>query len=241
MHKLTGIMAVVLCIASGVIAEATPVYYFEFDSSAYNPATGNYEYTVSAGGTVTINVYLYEYSPGVGETYMAPSPPNAAEGLQSAGVALDIQSNTAGATVTFITGNPAFTDFNTYLSSDLDSPKDVGVLSFQGDYPTTAVYGTAIDAETTAILIGSFTFTVPPDAAIDSTTTIQATDLYSSMADNLSFETLTDLDALFGPGGYPTATITVVPEPPSVVALCGLAVMGGLMWVVRRVRGLRRA
>jgi hypothetical protein len=86
--------------------------------------------------------------------------------------------------------------------------------------------------------IGTFTFTFP---ALGNTVTIQATGVCSSMADNLSFLTLTDLDALFGSGGYPTAVITVVPEPPSVVALCGLADMGGVMRVVRRVRGVQHA
>jgi hypothetical protein len=41
---------------------------------------------------------------------------------------------------------------------------------------------------------------VPPDAAMGRTTTIQATDPYSTMADNLSFETFTGPDVLFRPG-----------------------------------------
>jgi hypothetical protein len=56
----------------------------------------------------------------------------------------------------------------------------------------------------------------------------------------MTFDSRTNLDDLFGPGG-PPMIITVVPEPPSVVALCGLAVMGGMMWIVRRVRSVQRA
>lgn len=241
MHRLTGIIGVLLCMGACVIAEASPVYYFTFDQAQYNPDTGNYEYTVQPGQSVTVNVYLYEYSYLVGETYMAPTPPNAAEGLQSVAAGLDILENSANATLTSIAGNTtSFDGFNTYLSGDEGFLHDVGVMSFQDGYTLVGAYGTAVDAETTAILIGSFTFEVAPDATFGSTMTIQATDLYSDIADNLSFETLTDLDALFDSSGYPIATLTVVPEPPSVVALCSLAMMGGLIWGLRRSRKVQK-
>jgi len=106
------------------------------------------------------------------------------------------------------------------------------------------VVGTSIDAETTSLLIGTLTITMPADAQIslDNPITFTTSDLSSWMIDNMSFVTGNDLDALIGQTpGYGPPILTVVPEPQSMVALSGLAAMGALMWVVRRTRRLRTA
>jgi hypothetical protein len=244
-----GFAVIAVCIASASLARADAVYSYGFDQANYNSSTGSYTYTltpVSAGDgsvsyyTCSVNVYLYEYTTGAGETYIAPSPPNAAEGLASAGVALTQTGGTSNYTVT-ATGGAGFDGFNQYLSSDLASGQVTGVLSFQDGTTTTGVTGTAIDANTTALLIGTFTFTVPADTTIGpySPLTFETSDLHDWMVDNLTFLTMTDIDALLN--GSTPAVLTVVPEPPSVVALSGLAMMGAVMWVVRRARRFRAA
>ncbi len=250
MYKLGGVFAVVaMCIASTSIARADAVYYYGFDQANYNSSTGSYTYTVTpvlgSNGevsyyTCSVNVYLYEYTTGAGETYIAPSPPNAAEGLASAGVALTQTGGTTNYTVS-ATGSASFDSFNAYLSSDLAPGQVTGVLSFQDGTTTTGVTGVAIDADTTALLIGTFTFTMAPDAPIgtENPITFETSDLHDWMSDNLTMITGTDLDELLNASG--PVTLTVVPEPPSVVALSGLAVMGAVMWVVRRARRFRAA
>lgn len=252
MHKLTGVFAViVMCFANVHFAHAEPVYYFGFDQSNYSSSTGSYVYTTTpvltpdgavAYYTCTVNVYLYEYSAGTGQTYIAPTPPNAAEGLQSTGVALSQTAGTTNYTVSVANGSPGFTNFNEYLSSDLTGNQVTGVLSFQNGDTTTGVMGNATtDPQTTSLLVGTFTFQMPSDANYGQANPITFTtsDLASWMVDNQTFVTGTDLDALLNGSAPPI--LTVVPEPPSVVALSGLAAMGALMWVVRRARRFRLA
>jgi hypothetical protein len=249
MYKLSGVFAVVaMCIACVSVLRAEPVYYYGFDQ-ANQTSPGNYTYTLTpvlatdgsvAYYTCSVNVYLYEYTAGAGETYIAPSPPNAAEGLASAGVALSQTGGTTDYTVTAV-GSPSFDSFNEYLSTDLTGDQVTGVLSFQDATTLTGVTGTAIDADTTALLIGTFTFTMDADVAIgtDNPITFTTSDLNDWMTDNLTFDSLIDIDELVNASSPPI--LTVVPEPPSVVALSGLAVMGAVMWLVRRARRFRAA
>jgi hypothetical protein len=253
MHKLTGVFAVVsMCVAGLRTADADPIYYWGFDQAnlvSGDPQAGTavYSYTTtpvldSTGApayyTCTVNVYLYEYSAGTGETYIAPTPPNAAEGLANAGVALTQTGGSTDYTVT-ATGSSSFDSFSEYLSTDLAPGQVTGVLSFQDGTTNAGVTGTAVDDETTKLLVGTFSFTVGLDAIPkDSPITFVTSDLHDWMSDNFTFATETDLDTWINSSGPPI--LTVVPEPPSVVALSGLAAMGALMWVVRRARRFRR-
>lgn len=254
MHKLTGVFAVALmCVAGIQSVDAEPIYYYAFDSAnlvSGDPLAGDavYQYTATpvlgVSGeplyyTCTVNVFLYEYSAGTGMTYIAPSPPNAAEGLQSAGVALTQTDGSTAYTVS-ATGGPSFDSFSEYLSGDLAPGQVTGVLSFQDGMTTTGVYGTAVDAETTSLLVGTFTFNIDTDAMISQSDPMKfiTSDLTDWMSDNYTFLTGADLDGLISGSGPPI--LTVVPEPPSMVALSGLMAMGALMWVVRRARRFRR-
>jgi len=231
-----------------VPARAALVYSYSFDGFS-----SGHTYDVSSGGTQAISVYLYEMVTG-GDTSRLVT----GNGLFSGGVRLSLVSTNGSGADSFIvhagTGdnnntnlvqNSGFDDTSllrrdTYSEVTANfgtSPgvSDIAALTAGRDIFTnvTGVGPESLGGGVYRVLLGTFTFT---GGDFGNSITIQATNIDPSLATsyNATWDPYAgsnyDLDQ-FLTGTY-QATITVVPEPPTIAAFAGLAVMGLILWVV---------
>lgn len=244
-------LALVLCLISSA-ALAVPVYSLRFDGQP------TFSYEVASGATVPVNIYLYEILGG-GDT----SRLIAGNGLAVGGARLSLVSTTGG-TDSFIAG-PATANSNLVINSGFDDAvllrrETYGQVATDfgpGPSGTTPIAGltggvdffshlSGITPETVSgaesgyrVLLGTFNFT---GGSMGNTITIQASRLSNSTVNNSTYDPFsgidTDLDQ-FLTGTY-TATITVVPEPPTIVAFSGLATVGVGYWFFYGRRRRRR-
>lgn len=216
-------------------AWSAPVYYYQFDQSSYS---------VAPGGTVDVTVYLVENTGG-GTSLLG------GEGLLTGGVRLSYAGTNTDdrATLTSkdaISANPAFNESLDnpvkYLTSDFVAQGSgagnpiAGLSAMRADGMEEGVLGEQIGADLYRVALGTFRFT--GGAVENDITTLQASDLFDGETYNVTFITGQMLELSPYGIGTATTTITVVPEPPGIVALAGMAVMGLVLWTVH---GRRRA
>lgn len=244
--RLVALVLAVLCAASAALA--APVYSFRFDGQT----TGSYQ--VNTGSTVAVNVYLYEIL-SVGDT----SRLIAGNGLATGGVRLSLVNGGVGAqsdvlstsNIAINTTSPApgFNDpllLQRYIDSNVTTNYGAGpagttpIASVTGgiDFFDPAYATAGLQPQTVSgaengyrVLLGTFTFTA---GDFGNQITIQASRLGDSISAISTYSPYSglssDLDG-FLTGTY-TATITVVPEPPTIAAFTGLASMGLVYWAV---------
>src|SRR5262245_56869422 len=206
--RLLSLLAGLIFMFAGGRAEAG--YQFQFTDSAGN-ATNTF--LVNQSATIDIRVYLVQTSPDTGLS---------ASGLDSAGTKLTFNQTIANVAGTgAITANPAF-DFAS--KSTGTGTASLNVLQDSGSAPVTAPTS---GADANRILIGTFTFT----GVNNGIATVVTSDPHTLADDNV-LHNGTVLDSLIANS---SATITVVPEPGSLV-LTGLFAAGLAAASVRRLR-----
>lgn len=209
------------------------MYEFTFDQSVYE---------VQPGETVTVSVYLYETVTSGNTSVLAT------EGLITGGVRISYGSSTSPtdpATVTDMSAGPSFTNEGDLDSATLYTGAEVlaggsglanpvagiQVSTFTPDYGT-VVAGT--NNKEYQILLGTVTFTA--GNVVGETTTIRASDLFTSSDDNT-----TDYGRVLDSSIWSTtAAIVVVPEPASWVGLAGMGLTAGVCWRIRSRRARRK-
>ncbi len=176
-------------------------------------------FTVSVGGTVSIQVYLVQ----TGTTTTLNSP-----GLQQGGVALDyavgapfaVQNSNA------ITGNANFAYSNTNVGTTTNNGATVNTASVQNVSLTTPV---TVPSGTNQILLGTFTFT-GLSVGSDVTFTAQPTATGANNVDGNGH----NLDGLIS-GASAFISVTAVPEPGSLMLTgLGAGALGLGVWKRRQ-------
>lgn len=224
-------LSAVLCTTSvmllcvGSVARADPVYEFTFDQS---------NYTVAPGGTVYVTVYLQE-TPGTGTSVLdangvgmfgagvtvfdiAPLPPEPAQVLAAAGIAL----------------NPGFNDTSSARKGVANSPS---ILAYLSEVTDATVFVHADDPTPGRahylMTVGTFQYTAGTTPGI----TFLQTGNNPLVVGDVNITALGNaLDSFIVHTG---ATITTTPEPSALV-LAGMAVLSlGAFHCVRRRNGRR--
>jgi hypothetical protein len=201
------VVAGLLALVSAGKTHAEPTYAYRFDQS---------DYTVFAGATVDVRVFLVE-TLGAGDTSIL-----ATEGLFSAGTRVVFSEAAPAAPaamvldVADILGNPAF-DFPLGPLRSLSPGVSAGLVENVSLSNPTGVMATG-GPTTFETFLGTFRFTAGDVG--NELTLLRATD-FSPGAETITNLTGTALDARISDA---RATITVIPEPATVVLLA-LAVL----------------
>jgi hypothetical protein len=197
---LLSVAAALAALFTGTAARAD--YVYEFDSGS----TPMSSFTVAAGSTVTVNVYLKE---------LDTNGTLQSQGLQSAGVNVisDAPSAASVASASAIAANPGFANQSNSVSG--------GTATLQADNFGNANIVFPASGDPNRILLGSFTFT--GNAAGTANLTAQNIDPTGEFSYNVTGSG-NSLDSLIS-NGTATITVTAVPEPGGLL-LGGLAAAG---------------
>ena len=188
----------------------------------YNFVTDQATYEVTPGGTVSVDVYLQETLVGGSSSELV-----AQDGLFSFDVIVDVAS--APSDPAAIVASTANADFNGVVNNvpPMIVIADRDLLEADGVQPV------MVDATTYRVLLA--TFSIEGGSIPGETTTFNAADYENPLTPGADENTLywddvtasNPLDGIIGPGSF---TVTVIPEPASLVLLS----IGGLLALRRR-------
>lgn len=183
----------------------------------YNFVTDQATYNVMPGGMVSVDVYLQETLTGSSLSELV-----AQDGLFSFDVVVDVASAPSDPAV--IVASTANADFNGVVNN---VPPMI-VIADRDPFEADGVQPTMVDATTYRVLLA--TFTIEGGNIPGETTTFNVADYENPLTPGADENTLywddvtasNPLDGIIGPGGF---TVTVIPEPASLVLLG----IGGLL------------